>query len=236
VPGPIDYALWFLSALAEAGALVCACKGHALRRYFTLNVYLFACFVATTGRYVIFSQYGFLSYQYKYFYFFSDILLSICFYLALMGLYSHVFSEMGVSRYLRVGALLLFAATGIVSHQMAAAAFGQRLGPFHVVAELSRNLYFVGLVLTYMLWVAMMKLRETRTRLIQLIAAQGVYVSALAANFALPQSTWGHSVIWAYLPPLMSILLPVAWGYTFAGVPEEARLATARVAASHPTK
>ena len=33
--------------------------------------------------------------------------------------------------------------------------------------------YFVGVVLTYLLWGAILKLRETRTRLIQLVLALG---------------------------------------------------------------
>jgi hypothetical protein len=238
VPGPVDYALWFLTALAEAAALVCAWRGRALGKYFTLNLYLLACLFVTVGRYVIFAQYGFISSHYRYFYFLSDALLSICLFCALMGLYSHVFSEMGVSRYLRVGALLLLAGTALVSHQIVAGSgkdgMPALMGSFMVVVETSRNLYFVGLVLTYLLWAAMMKMRETRLRLIQLVASLGIYVSAFAANYALHSLEGSiHKAIWAYLPPLMAIGLPLAWAFTFAKVPEEARLATARVAGSH---
>lgn len=233
MPGLLDSTLWFLSAWAEAGALVCAYRGRALGKYFTLNLYLLACLLVTVGRYFIFLQFGYGSIQYGYYYFFTDTLLSICLYFALMGMYAHVFAEMGVSRYVRVAALLLLAGTAFISHQIVNQAneSGRLLGPFVIV--LSRNLYFVGLVLTYLLWVAVMKLRETRTRIIQLLAALGVYVSAFAANYALHSLAPGHNHIWAYLPPFMAIVLPIAWGYTFAFVSEEGRLATARVAPSH---
>ena len=51
--------------------------------------------------------------------------------------------------------------------------------------ELSQNLYFVGLILTYILWGAVMKLRETRTRLVQFVLSLGLYFSAYAACYAL---------------------------------------------------
>jgi len=55
----------------------------------------------------------------------------------------------------------------------------------HFVASSHRNLYFVGLVLTYILWAAVLKMRETRTQLISWSSSMGVYFSLFAANFAL---------------------------------------------------
>ncbi|HEV8384460.1 MAG TPA: hypothetical protein VGQ11_06270, partial [Candidatus Acidoferrales bacterium] len=100
------------------------------------------------------------------------------------------------------------------------------------VVELSQNLYFVGLVLTYLLWGAVMKLRETRTQIIQLVSALGVYFSAFAGSYAFHNLSAGHInvVLWTYLPQLLALWLPLAWAYTFAKIPQEARLATARVA------
>ena len=55
----------------------------------------------------------------------------------------------------------------------------------HFVVEMSQNVYFVGVVLTYLLWGAILKLHETRTRLIQLVLALGIYFSADAGSYAL---------------------------------------------------
>jgi MFS family permease len=96
--------------------------------------------------------------------------------------------------------------------------------------ELSQNLYFVGVVLTYLLWGAMMKLRENRTRLMQLVLALGVYFSAFAGSYAL-RNMYPHFFIWQYFQQLMAIWLPVSWAYSFIKVPEDARMATARVLA-----
>ncbi len=100
----------------------------------------------------------------------------------------------------------------------------------HFVVELSENLYFVGLVLTYVLWAAVLKLRETRTRLIQLILSLGVYFSLLAANYALRSLYPNMNSLLQLLPPLVGCFLPAAWAYAFWRIPEEARLAPARLA------
>jgi hypothetical protein len=105
----------------------------------------------------------------------------------------------------------------------------------HFVVELSQNLYFVGLVLTYLLWGAVMKLREMRTQVIQLVSALGVYFSAFAGNYALHNLSprYNFLVIWNYVPQILALWLPLAWAYTFSKVPEEARIATTRLAATH---
>ena len=231
--GPVDAALWFLSAFLQATVVVCAYKGRVLGRYLPLNLYMLAASLVTVGRFVVFYKYGFLSLEYRYFYFFSDTFLTICLYFALMGLYSHVFQEMGVSRHLRFGALLLLALTAAFTYQLVATSSVKMVTTFKFVVDLSQNLYFVGLVLTYLLWGAVMNLRETRTQVVQLVSALGVYFSAFAANYAVHNIWSGHNAIWTYVPQVLGLWLPIAWAYTFAKVPEEARIATAHVAAMH---
>ncbi len=227
VLGPIDYFLWFASALLEAWVVVCAIRARSLSKYFTLNAYMGAAFMFNVGRFVVFFRSGYASPQYTYFYWFSDALLTIFLYFALMGLYAHVFQEMGAHRYVRLAALVLLAGTAWFSYEVVVSSSDRLLTRF--VVELSQNLYFVGVVLTYVLWGAIMKLRETRTRLIQLVLALGVYFSAFAANYAL-RNLYPDRMIWHHVPPVLGILLPVAWAHSFRKIPEEARLATARVA------
>ena len=231
--GPVDYVLWMLGAFLPAAVVVCACKGRVFLKYLPLSLYMLASAILTVGRFVIFWEYGFDSPEYGYFYFYSDAVLTICLYFALMGLYSHVFKEMGVHHYLRVGALLLLALTSAFTYQVLANSSADIAARKPFVVELSQNLYFVGLVLTYLLWGAVMKLRETRTQVIQLVSALGVYFSAFAGNYALHSLSPGHSTVWTYLPQILALWLPLAWAHAFIKVPVEARIATARVAATH---
>jgi hypothetical protein len=231
VLGPVDYAVWIVGLVAEAAALVCLLRARVVGQYLTLFLYLLASLLAGPARYVILSRFGLSSSEYIYFYYYSDALLTICLFFALMCLYSRVFEEMGVSRYLRVGAILLLGGTALFSYQVVMNSSHKMITRF--VVELSQNLYFVGVILTYLLWGAVVKMRETRARLIHLVLGLGVYFSAFAANYAMRNLYPQLSMVWMYVPPLMAIWLPASWAYTFWRIPEEARLAPSRVATAH---
>jgi len=185
-------------------------------------------FLVSVGRYQVLSRAGMESLEYSYFYYYSDLLLTIALYFALLNLYSLVFDEMKVERYLRLGAILLLGGTAWFSYGVINQS-SQKILLSHFVYELSQNLYFVGLVLTYALWGAVLKLRETRARLIQLVLALGVYFSAFAANYAL-QNLYPNITVLHYVTPLLGCILPAAWAYSFLRVSEDQRLAPSRLA------
>lgn len=228
MPGPFACFIWFVGLLCEAAVLVCALKKRAFRRYLLLNLYMACVVVSELGRFKVVAEYGFSSRQYQYFYFYSDAILTIFLYFALSTLYAHVFSEMKAERYVKMGTLLLLAGTALFTY----AVVEQSTAKFvtHFVIELSQNLYFVGLVLTYVLWAAILKLRETRTRLIQLVLSLGVYFSLYAANYAIRNLYPPLSSVFVPLVQVFSLFLPLAWAYAFWRLPEEARLVPARLA------
>ena len=228
MPNTFEYCVWIICVLLEAAVVVTAARSHAIRRYIFLNIYMGASALVSVGRYEVLSRSGFGSPEYAYFYYYSDALLTIGLYFALLNLYSLVFDEMKVERYLRFGAIFLLGGTAWFSYAVVQQSSHRILS--HFAYELSQNLYFVGLVLTYALWGAIVKLRETRTRLVQLVLALGVYFSAFAANYALQNLYWKTAVL-HYLTPLLGCILPAAWTYSFLQVTEETRLAPSRLAA-----
>jgi hypothetical protein len=228
VLGPYGYVIWLLCTILEAAVLVCAFKKDALRRYLFLNVYMAASVVVSIGRYDILNHYGYRSNEYLYFYYYSDSLLTIALYFALASLYSHIFSELKAERVIRFGTLFLLCATALFSYAVVQQSTSRLVT--HFVLELSQNLYFVGLVLTYVLWAAILKMRETRTRLIQLVLSMGVYFSLFAANFALQNLYHSTGSFFAMLTPLFGCFLPLSWCYAFVKLPEEARIIPSRLA------
>jgi hypothetical protein len=229
VVGPFGYTIWFLGALLEATVVVCSLFRGPLRRYFTLNLYMAMSVLVNAGRYLIFTQHGFASSEYVYFYYYSDAILTICLYFALMGLYAIVFEELGVTMRLRVFMMLLLIGTTLFSYSVVHQSESRMLT--HYIIEISQNLYFVGLILTYVLWAALLKLRESRVRVIQIVLSLGMYFSVNAASYALRNAYPNLRFIWAYLPLMAGIFLPVAWIYAFMRFDDEARLAPARLAA-----
>jgi len=173
-------------------------------------------------RYKILFSSGFTSPQYVYFYYYSDALLTIVLYLALISLFVHVFKEMHAEKYVLFGACLLLAGTSLFSYLVIQQSSSMLVTRF--VVTLSQNLYFVGLVLTYVLWGAILKLRETRAQLVQLVLSLGVYFSLFAANYAIRNLYPPVSPIAIALLQFIGCFLPMAWAYAFYKLPKDARL------------
>ena len=226
--GPVDYSLFLADLVVAVISLVCLLKKRAFTQHFTIVIYLGASIAIGVGRYSVLATAGFTSDAYRYFFYYSDAILTICLFFVLMSLYSHVFSQMGASKIVRGGAMLLLAGTAGISYYMVAASTDKLITRF--AFELSQNLYFVGVLLTYMLWGAMMKMRENRMRVMQLVLSMGVYFSAFAGSYALG-NMYPDLLIWRYVCHLMVIWLPLSWAYTFMKVPEDTRMETARVLA-----
>src|SRR6059058_26131 len=202
MPGPLEYCIWLVCTLLEGAVVVCAVKSQSFRRYIFLNLYMGLSFLVSVFRYQVLSHYGMASSEYVYFYYYSDTLLTIGLYFALLNLYSLVFDEMKVERFLRLGAILLLGGTAWFSYAVISQSSHRILS--HFAFELSQNLYFVGLVLTYVLWGAILKMRETRTRLIQLVLALGLYFSAFAADYALRNLYPNLQPFWQFLTPTLA--------------------------------
>ncbi len=228
--GRIDYAIWILGFLIEASAVVCFIAHRHFFRYIFLSIYLLAATLVTSGQYLFIQKFGWTSIEYRYYYYYSESLLTILLFSVVIQFYDRVFQELNASRYVRRGAIILVAATALFSYLVIRANQDHLTSRF--VVELGQNLYFVGVVLTYLLWGAILKLRETRTRLIQLVLALGVYFSATAAAYALRNlfPTLQPAVL-RWVPPIAGIWLPAAWGFTMMKVSEDAQLVTSHLLA-----
>jgi hypothetical protein len=208
--------------------VVCAVRRGLFKRYFFLNLYVLLELLVSLGRFRVLVHDGWTSDTYRYFYFYSDALLTIALFFTVTSLYVFVFEELKLERYVRLGAVLLLAGTSWFSYEVVNQSSHRMLT--HFAFELSQNLYFVGLVLTFVLWGAILKLRETRALLVQLVLSLGIYFSAFAASYSLSNLSPNVFVHMVYLVPAMGCLLPLSWAYAFWRVSDGARLAPSRLA------
>jgi len=228
MPGPTGLIIWFLGTAFELMFVVCSVARKSFLRYFFLNFYLLLSTTVSVGRFFILWTYGVRSDQYMYFYYYSDALLTLALFMALISLYSHVLGELRAGEYVKWGAVFLLLGTAGFSYAVVAQSANRLSTNF--AYELSQNLYFVGLVLTYILWGAVLKLRETRTRLVQIILSLGLYFSAFAASYALMNVSEKYSMI-RYLSPALGCFLPLSWSLTMLRYTDESRLVPARLVA-----
>ncbi|MCI0403540.1 MAG: hypothetical protein L0212_08460, partial [Acidobacteria bacterium] len=88
--------------------------------------------------------------------------------------------------------------------------------------EFQQNMFFVGVLLTFLLWVSMAYLRAESRRFVLLVSGLGVYFSAHAVNYAF-QNLFPSPVVAAALtkvPPIAYTVMVSLWLYTFLRVPE----------------
>ncbi|HEY6465446.1 MAG TPA: hypothetical protein VIY69_05605 [Candidatus Acidoferrales bacterium] len=225
--GQLQYLTSLLGFLAEAAVVVCVCRPNNFRRYLPLGFYMLCGAFGTCALYFSLLRFGSGSATYRFIYFYSDSLMMLAIYWVIIRFYLEVFQEMGMSKYIRSGAAFLLGCAALFSYAVVHA------NRFHLTMsfaiELGQNLYFIGVVLIYMLWAALMKLKETRSRLAQFVLALGIYFSATAATYAMrtlfPVLEFNVFLMW--VPPTMGLWLPLAWTYTFLRVPEESQTSTA---------
>jgi hypothetical protein len=228
MPGSLALIVWYLGTALELLFVVCSVQRKAFIRYFFLNLYFLLAIASSLARHFSLGWYGIRSEQYRYTYFYTDALLTVALYMAVISLYYYVFGELRFSRYLRLTAIILLLGTAFVSYAIVAQSTERLSTDF--AYELSQNLYFVGLVLTYVLWGAVLKLRETRTRLVQFVLSLGLYFSAYAASYALGSMAQTYSIM-AVVAPALGCFLPLAWIVTVWRHSEESRLIPAQLLA-----
>jgi hypothetical protein len=228
MPGPVGLLIWFLGLALELSFVVCSIARKSFLRYLFLNLYIIFVMIGSATRFLVLRNYGQDSDQYMYCYYYTDLLLTLALFVALISLYTRVFGELKVKQYLYFIAMLVLMGTAIFSYLIVDQS-AERLSTRFAV-ELSQNLYFVGLILTYILWGAVMKLRETRTRVVQFVLSMGIYFSAYAAGYALANMAERLGVV-QYTSPALGCLLPLAWTLTMLRHTEESRLATAQLVA-----
>ena len=224
----IALAIWY----AGMGAGVCLIVSSLIRgsflKYFFLNLYIFLSMSTDLLRQYVLRVYGVNSSEYYYLYYYTDCLLTIALFVVVISMASRVFAELKLAKFVRVLAVLLLLGTAAFSYAVVAQSTDRLSTIF--AKELSQNLYFVGLVLTYLLWGAVLKLQETRTRLVQMVLSLGLYFSAYAGSYALGNLASKYEVV-QYLAPLLGCFLPISWSLTMLRHSEESRLAPARLVA-----
>jgi hypothetical protein len=226
--GSVELFIWYLGTALELTFVVCSISRRSFFAYFFLNLYMLLSAAASVGRWLVLRRYGFDSGQYMYCYYYTDALLTVALYVSLISLYSRVFGELRFAKHMRLAAVVLLLGTAGFSYAVVAQSAEDLRTNF--AYQLSQNLYFVGIVLTYLLWAAVLKLRETRTRLVQIVLSLGLYFSAYAASYALYNVFPQYGLV-RYAGGVLGCLLPLTWCITMFRHSEESRLAPAQLVA-----
>jgi len=216
--------LWLSVGFSLATVVVCL-RQRCFYRYFFLNLYLLACLIFTVGGWYIIRTDGYNSGTYFYFYFIGDAFTTTFAYLAVGSLFAQMFRQSIFRPYVRPTLVFSFLlVVGISVLFISGSVDRMRLFPRFVI-EFEQNMYFMGVLLTLLLWLSMTSLRAESRRFVLLVSGLGVYFSAHAANYALRflfRDLQGEALkdILTSVPPLAYTFMVVLWLYTFWRVPE----------------
>lgn len=214
-----------LTVLWLGVALTLGCVGVCLYhrcffRYFFLNLYLLASISFTVGCWYLIGNQGYGSASYFYFYYVGDALFNVLGYLLIASFFDHMFRYSVFRSYVRPTLAIFFLlVVGVSALFISGGVERMRVLPRFVV-EFEQNMFFVGVLLTFLLWISMSYLRAESRRFVLLVSGLGIYFSSHAANYALQFLVPDSREILTRVPPLAYCFMVLVWLYTFLRVPE----------------
>jgi len=219
----LQYAVYLL----EAGLLAYIFVRRRDSRLLSLSVYL-GLLLAVDGisRPIVLYHYGFSSRQYAYFFWLTDVLLTLGAFLLICAFFRRAGKEQPkLWRFVRLLLVFVFVLVAGVSLASLAANYHQVFTQF--IVEFQQNLYFTCLVLTTLLYLLMQQLESADDELGLLVCGMGIQFAGPAANFALVHLTNGRgfpSTFYEYLGPLCTLGMLSIWFMAIARVPRPLRV------------
>ncbi len=217
--GIYDLVIEILGVLFALGMVVVCLRERLFSRYLILNLYLLANIAFTLGNFYVRSLYGYTSLQFFYFYYMGDAIVTVINYLLIGSFFSYVFRHSVFRKYVQLTISFFFVGVVIVSGMFISGSADRFYSSW--MSEFEQNMYFVGVLLTFLLWMTMSYLGAETRRFALLVSGMGIFFAAHAATYALrflfpvfaPQMT--------AVPPLAYNFMVGLWLYTFLCVPEE---------------
>ena len=188
-------------------------------RYFLLNLYLLANVAFIASGYYLITRFGFESDRYYFFYYTGDALVNITGFIVIGSFFDRMLRESVFHKYVRPTLMFAFLLIVGVSSRFLSGSM-DRFYYSSFVYEFQQNMYFVGVLLTFLLWISMNYLQAETRRFVLLVSGLGIYWSAHAANYALQYLLPALGPILTKVPPLAYNLMALLWLYTFWRIPE----------------
>jgi len=209
--------LWSSVILASTTVVVCAYRRSFLR-YLWLNLFLLSGVAFTLGCYYVQSVYGYDSDQYFYFYYTADATSNIVGYILIGTFFDRLLRPSSFHQYVRPTLAFTFFLILAISGRFVWQSVYRLESQF--VYEFQQNIYFVGVLLTFLLWLSLSYLSAQNSRFVLLVSGLGIYFAVHAGNYALQFLAPALRDFVYRVPPLAYIFMVSLWLYAFICVPE----------------
>ena len=216
--GTYDLIVALLSVALSLGMVGVCLRQKVFRRYVFVNLYILVSAAHTLGTLYFIHYYGYRSITYFYFYYTGDAVGSMIGYLLIASFFDQLLRDSAFRPYIRPTLGIFFIMVVGISALFVWRNYSTLYSSFLI--ELQQNMFFVGVLLTFLLWLSMNYLRAESRRFVLLVSGLGIYFSAHAVNYALQFLSSGLKNGLTMVPPLAYTLMVALWLYTFWRVPE----------------
>lgn len=217
--GTYDLIVAALSLVVSLGIVGVSLYRRYFLRYFLLNLYLIVSVTVTLGCLYFIHNYGYTSQAYFYFYYSWDPIATIIAYLLVGSFFDEMLRPSVFRRYVCPTLGLLFVLLVGISWLYISRSSGHLYSRF--IIEFQQNMFFVGVLLTFLLWLSMMYLGAETRHFALLVSGLGIYFAAHACNYAARALFPMLADVTTRIPPLAYNLMAVVWFYTFLAVRED---------------
>ncbi|MBZ5514702.1 MAG: hypothetical protein LAN62_07635 [Acidobacteriia bacterium] len=203
--------LAYLTVRRRFGGLVCL----------ILYLSLLLAFDGVSRPYILY-RYGYSSREYAYFYWLTDVLLTLGAFLLVCAFFRRACKyEQKMWHSIRL--VLVFVL--ILTLAISLLALGRNYDQIRTVfiVEFQQNLYFTCLVLNTLLYILLQQIKSTDDELALLVCGLGIQFAGPAANLALARLTTGQgfaSSLYGYVSPLCTLGMLLTWFYALVRAPQ----------------
>lgn len=204
--------LWLVLTLTEAFVVYFSVVRGVFLRFLCFNTYFVLCVTTSIARYAILYQFGFISSEYAYFYYYTDALLVVSLFLAVCELSVRLVGTKTPGRraiLCLAGVFLL--ATVFFSLAIVSASSSRPATRF--VVELSRNLDAVCCLALVLLWAWRLRNEPEDWMAARLVTVLGVYFALFFVIFGARQLYLSVRICTEDPSSMMAAWLPLGYGF-----------------------
>lgn len=221
----IGYGLQYAGYSLELGLFAFLIGRGRWKRLGGVTLYL-TCLLAVdgVGRSYVLYRYGLASREYAYFFWLTDVLLTLAAFLLVCAFFRRAcVQEEKMWRFLRLLLTFVFILVLGISSFSISRNYNQLFTRF--IVEFQQNLYFTCLVLNTLLYILMQQIETEDDELALLVCGMGIQFAGPAASLALVYLTPGQQYaksLLHYVPPLCTLGMLLTWFYAVAWMPKAA--------------
>lgn len=211
MPSLAELTLWLLTTLVEVFVVCLFLIQGLFRKFLFFNFYLLLSVTIDTGRYAVLSHFGFHSSEYAYFYYCTDVLLTLSLFIGISELCVRLVGDRMPPKRVVLWSASALLATALFS-SLGVSHWDYRVAA-RFVFELSRNMFFACCLGIALLWVWKLRNDPEDQMAARLVNVLSVYFSLFVLIYAARELASSSASGLRNVYPMLGAWLPLGCGF-----------------------